>query len=175
MKTAAIFCSASYTINPKYNEIARQVVRLLCENGVRIVSGGTVKGTMGVVADEASKYNLGNIGILPRFMADVAHPNLSQLIWTESMSQRKDALVDIGKDYAIALPGGIGTMDELFSTFTLAKVKKYFGKVIAYNYNGFYDKLKDLLDFYVETEMLDKESRGLIYFPKNLEELSELL
>ena len=66
---------------------------------------------------------------------------------------------------AVALPGGIGTLDEVVETLTLAKLHKYDGKVLALNIGGFYDRFIDLLDFYVQTGMLDEESRGMIAFP----------
>ena len=174
-KSAVVYCSASYTIDPKYNDEARKVVRCLCEHGIAIVSGGTVKGTMGVVADEASKHTTGNIGVVPRFMADVVYPDLTELYWTESMSVRKEKMREEGKDYAIALPGGIGTFDEFFETYVLAKLNKYDGKVIAYNCYHYYDSLKVLLDSFVESGMLDEHSRSLVEFPETVEELEKLL
>ena len=174
-KGAIIFCSASYDIDPKYNDAAREVVACLCHNGYAILSGGTVKGTMGVVAAEAEKHGAENIGVLPRFMEDVVYPTLTQTYWTDTMAERKELLRKLGKDMVIALPGGIGTLDELFETFTLAKLGKYGGKVIAYNFEGFYDNLKALLDFYVQKGMLDARTRGMIEFPGNVAELEKLL
>lgn len=174
-KTAVIFCSASKIIDPKYNEEAKKVVRCLCSKGITIVSGGTTKGTMDVVAGEAAKYSNENIGIVPRFMADVLNPNLSRICWTETMSERKEKMRELGKDYAIALPGGIGTLDEFFETYVLAKLHLYSGKIIAYNYNGFYDSLKEMMDAYVEKGMLDSGSRALLHCPETIEELEELL
>ena len=120
-KRAVVFCSASYDINPKYNQAAREVVRAACLSGYGIVSGGTVKGTMGHVSDEAARCGAENIGVLPRFMKGLEHPALTDLIWTDKMSERKDAMRE-GTCLAIALPGGIGTMDELSETFCLAQM-----------------------------------------------------
>lgn len=174
-KTAVIFCSSSYTLDPKYNVEARNVVRCLCEKGIAVASGGTIKGTMGAVADEASKYSTGNIGIIPRFMSDVCFPNLSETYWTDSMSERKDKMREIGKDYAITLPGGIGTFDEFFETYVLAKLGKYEGKIIVYNCFGFFDNLKDLLDSFVKNQMLPPEVRELVFFPETVVELEKIL
>ena len=114
-KSALFFCSSS-DIDPKYIDAARRVVRATCLKGYTIVSGGATKGLMKVVADEAQACGAANIGVLPRFMEEFSHPNLTQLIWTDTMSQRKDLMRLYGSDIAVALPGGIGTLDELFET-----------------------------------------------------------
>lgn len=173
-KRAVIFCSASFEIDPKYNEAARQVVRAVCSHNYGIVSGGTTKGTMKVVSDEAAALGAEHIGVLPRFMEQYRYPALTELKWTDTMSERKEKMRE-GTCLAIALPGGIGTMDELFETFTLAKLGVYKGKVIALNYEGFYDKLKDFLDYLTSTGMLDGHTRQMISFPETVEELEKLL
>lgn len=173
-RKAVIYCSASNKIDPKYNQAARQVVRAACLHGYAIVSGGTVKGTMGVVCDEASRNGAEVICVIPRFMGGLEHPLATETIWTERMSERKDLMRE-GTDIAIALPGGIGTIDELIETLTLAKLGKYSGKVVAYNVDGFYDTLKAMLDHFVATGMLEAQDRALISFPETIEELESLL
>lgn len=172
---AVVFCSASDSIDPKFNDEARKVVRALHAHGYDVVSGGTTKGTMKVLVDEAVEIGASHIGIIPRFMEPFLHPDLTETVWTDTMAQRKELMREKGRDLAIALPGGIGTLDEFFETLTLAKLDRYHGRVMAYNYEGFYDKLKDLLDFYVESGMLDGRTRALVSFPENVDQLEELL
>lgn len=172
-KKVVIFCSASYTIDPKYNQAAREVVRAACLSGYDIVSGGTTKGTMGVVSEEALKCGARHKGIIPRFMKDVVFPELDEVVWTDTMSERKEKMRE-GTDMAIALPGGIGTMDELMETLVLAKLDIYKGKVVAFNIDGFYDPLKALLDKFVWTNMLEKKDEEKIMFPESVEELKKL-
>lgn len=129
---------------------------------------------MGVVCDEASRYGVGVIGVLPRFMAPLANPLLTECIWTDKMSERKDAMRE-GTCLAIALPGGIGTLDEFAETFCLAKMGIYTGRLIAFNLNGFYEPFRAQIDKYVETKMLDAASRDLVAFPETVEELEKLL
>ena len=169
-----IYCSASYDIDPKFNQAAREVARAACSLGYTIVSGGTVKGTMGVISDEIVKCGGRHVGVLPRFMEDVRYPGLDETVWTNTMAARKERMRE-GTSAAIALPGGIGTLDELVETLTLAKLDRYPGKVIALNLDGFFEPLKALLDHYVATGMLDSRSRGLIFFPETVGELVELL
>jgi len=173
-KALLVLCSSSYTIDPSFNDVAREVIRAAYKKGYSFVSGGAVKGTMGVVSEEANKLGAYHVGVIPRFMSQYQYPELSKVIFTETMAERKERMREEGYTMALALPGGIGTMDELFETFTLSKLGKYSGKVVAFNYNGYYDKLKDLLDYFVSMEMLDKQSRALIAFPESLDELTEL-
>ena len=129
---------------------------------------------MGVISEEIIKCGGRHIGIIPAFMKDLEYPDLTDLVVTETMSERK-TLMRKDTIAAIALPGGIGTLDELVETYVLAKLGKYSGKVIAMNVGGFYDPLESLLDHYVLTGMLDQQSRLLIDFPSSVEELAELL
>lgn len=169
-KRAVIFCSANYDIDPVYNQAAREVVRAACLHGYTIVSGGTVKGTMGVVSRAVEEFGGSHRGIVPRFMKDLVYPNLTETVWTDTMAERKEAMRE-GTSLAIALPGGIGTMDELMETLTLAKLKKYPGKVLALDVEGFYEPLKNFLDHLVETNMLYPVDRDLISFPSTVQEL----
>ena len=168
------FCSASKDIDPKFNQAAREVIRAACSLGYTIVSGGTVKGTMGVISDEVVKAGGYHRGVLPRFMESVRYPSLDETVWTGTMAERKEKMRE-GTVAAVALPGGVGTLDELIETLTLAKLDLYKGKIIALNLDGFYEPLKALLDHYVTTGMLDVPSRALISFPETVEELAELL
>lgn len=173
-KKAVVFCSATKDIDPRYHQAAREIVRAACLAGYDIVSGGVKKGTMDVVAHEASVCGVNVIGIVPTFMKGIEHPDLTEIRWTETMSQRKDAMRE-GTCLAIALPGGVGTLDELAETYCLAKMGIYKGRVIAFSPNGFYNPFKHQLDHCVKEGMLDKASRELISFPETVEELKSLL
>ena len=174
-KAALFFCSSNSDIDPRYIQAARDVVRATCLKGYAIVSGGASRGLMKVVADEACSCGALNIGVLPRFMEEFSHSDLTKLVWTDTMSQRKDLMRQYGPDVAVALPGGIGTLDELFETYTLAKLGKYPGKVVAFNCFGFYDPVKDLMEYYVREGMLDQATRELLHFPCTVEEFKALL
>lgn len=172
--TALFFCSANESIAPKYNEAARQAVRAASARGYRISSGGTVKGTMRVVSEEALACGAYTIGILPRFMEPLVYPGLTETVWTDTMSERKETMIK-GADVVVALPGGVGTMDELFETMVLIKLGKFAGRVAALNVDGFYDPLAALLDHFVATGMLLPEDRSILAMPRTVEELTALL
>lgn len=168
------YCSASYDIAPEFNQAAREAIRAACSLGFTIVSGGTVKGTMGEISDEVVKCGGRHVGVIPHFMDEYLYPSLDEVVWTDTMDERKEEMRK-GTCAAVALPGGIGTLDELIGTMTVAKLKRYSGTVIALNWNGFYNPLVTLLDHYVTTGMMDKDSRELIKFPSTIEEFTDLL
>lgn len=161
MKKIVFFCSASKDCPKEYNDSAAKVVAALCEKGYGIVSGGTCLGTMGVISNTVAGCGGYHKGVLPRFMKDVAFPGLSEVVWTETMSERKE---EMRRDTvaAIALPGGIGTLDELIETHVLVKLQKYHGRVIVLNIEGFFNPFLQLLDHYVATGMLTPEDRRLV-------------
>ena len=169
MDRIVIFCAASSKIDPKYNEAARELARGLHSKGYGLVSGGGKVGTMGAITDESVKCGGDHTAVLPKFMAGLENPGVTRVIWTDTMARRKEKMRE-GTVAAIALPGGIGTLDEVIETLTLAKLGRYPGKVVAFNFEGFYEPLKALLDHYVETGMLDRPSRRLISFPETLDD-----
>lgn len=171
---AVIFCSSYPGIDPLYNDCARRVVRVLAGHGYGIVSGGATKGTMKVVCDEAAALGISNEGAIPRFMAQYAHPSLDSLVWTDTMAERKEAM-RAGTSLAVALPGGIGTMDEFFETFTLAKLGKYSGRIVALNIGGYFDPLKALLEHMVDNGMLGRQELSPVAFPESVEEFENML
>ena len=174
MEKIAVFCSASSKIDEKYNVVAREFVRKATSRGYGIVTGGTVKGTMGVVSDELYKCGGYHLGVIPRFMEQYVYPDLSEVIWTDTMSERK-VLLRMDTSAVVALPGGIGTLDELIETFALIHLKQYFGKILVLDHEGFYEPLKALLQHYVETGMLCEETMARIRFAQTPDELLDML
>ena len=173
-KKIAVFCSASFEIDPKYNKVAREFVRAASLCGYGIVTGGTIKGTMGEISDELHSCGGYHLGVIPRFMKEYVYPDLSEVIWTDTMAERKTLLRE-GTCGVVALPGGVGTLDELIETVALVHLKQYFGKMYVLNYEGFYEPLKALLDHYVTTGMMPQATRDKIIFAETVELLLEKL
>lgn len=174
MKKIAVFCSASYNIDPGYNEVARDFVRKASQRGFGIVSGGTVKGTMGVISEEMKACGGYHLGVIPHFMKQYVFPDLSEVIWTDTMSERK-VLLREGTCAVVALPGGIGTLDELIETFALIHLKQYDGKIIVLDHEGFYAPLRSLLEHYVAKGMLSVETMSRLRFASTSDELLDFL
>lgn len=169
-KKIAVFCSASFTIDPKYNKVARDFVRAASLHGYGIVSGGTIKGTMGEISDELKGCGGHHIGVIPRFMKEYVYPDLSEVIWTETMAERKTLL---RKDTCavVALPGGVGTLDEVIETLALLHLKQYHGKIFVLNHDGFYEPLRQLLEHYVRTGMMTEATMSRMVFADTAEEV----
>lgn len=174
MKKIAVFCSASSNIDHEYNEVARSFVRAASLRGFGIVTGGTVKGTMGVISDEMHANGGYHLGVIPRFMEQYVYPDLSEVIWTDTMAERKTLLRD-GTCAVVALPGGVGTLDELIETLALIHLKQYDGKIMVLDHKGFYKPLKALLEHYVAESMLNVETMSKLSFAQTPEELLDLL
>lgn len=170
----AVFCSASFEIDPKYNKVAREFVRAASLRGYGIVSGGTIKGTMGEISDELRDCGGYHLGVIPRFMEQYVYPDLTEVIWTDTMAQRKTLLRE-GTCAVVALPGGIGTLDEVIETFALVHLKQYFGKIFILNHEGFYEPLRLLLRHYVNTKMMTEETMSKIIFAQTPDEILDAL
>lgn len=169
-KQVVIYCASSGTIDPKYNEAARQLVQGLHERGYDIVSGGGARGTMGAITGESVRLGGRHVAVLPAFMEGLEHPEVSEVVWTKTMAERKERMRE-DTVAAIALPGGIGTLEELMETHTLRKLNKYQGEVFALNLDGFYKPLKAVLDHFVETKMTERADIDLLHFPDTVEQL----
>jgi len=170
-RQAVIFCSASSAIDPKYNQAARELVRALHALGCTVVSGGGLRGTMGAITGESIRLGGRHIAVLPRFMQGLENPGIKEVVWTDTMAERKEKMRD-GSDAAIALPGGIGTLDEFIETHTLRKLNRYTGDLFILNLDGFFDPFLALLDHFVETGMLEPQDRALVQVARTPEELA---
>ena len=170
----AVFCSASFEIDPKYNKVAREFVRAASLCGYGIISGGTVKGTMGEISDELASIGGYHKGVIPRFMEQYVYPNLTEVVWTDTMAERK-LLLREGTCAVVALPGGIGTLDEIMDTFACSHLKQYDGEIFLLNYEGFYEPLRNLLQHYVDEKMLSQSAMDKVKFADTTEHLLEML
>lgn len=170
----AVFCSASFTVDPKFNSVTAEFARKAVAAGHVIVSGGTVKGTMGVLSDTLAACGGTHIGVIPGFMEQYVHPSMSEVIWTDTMALRKEKMRELA-DVVVALPGGIGTLDEFIETLTLKKLKRFDGEMYALDTDGFYGPFKALLEHYVATDMLEREVFDMVKFPATPDELLKML
>ncbi len=145
MKSIAVFCASSPKIPEFYFHAAREVARALAKAGYGIIYGGGATGLMGAVADEALKFNAVITGIIPRFMVDVEweHKDVEDMIHVETMHQRKELMVQRSSG-VLALPGGTGTLEELFEVMSLKKLGQYPHPIVVLNTNGFYNGILEI-------------------------------
>ena len=147
IKTITVYASASSRISPVYFEAAAELGKLLAKNSITCVNGGGIKGLMAAISD-AVLENGGNVcGVIPQFMYDNGwvHPAIQEIIITPDMHSRKQAMAD-RSDACIALPGGLGTLDELLEIITWKQLGIYKKPVVILNTAGYYDHLLAMLD-----------------------------
>jgi uncharacterized protein (TIGR00730 family) len=142
IKSVCVFCGSNYGLAPVYKEQATLLGRVLAEKGIELIYGGAHVGLMGAVADGALKAGGRVTGILPRFLEEkeLAHTGLSELILVDTMHQRK-TIMNERCDAVITLPGGFGTMDELFEMLTWSQLGLHNKPIGVLNVNGYYDHL----------------------------------
>jgi uncharacterized protein (TIGR00730 family) len=146
MKSVAIFCGSSSGSDDIYYSEAAMLGKILAQQKIQIVYGGAKVGLMGAVADGALKEGGLVIGVLPNFLKskEIAHTGLTDLILVESMHERKLKMHELS-DGIIALPGGFGTLEELFEMLTWSQLGLHKKPIGLLNVNGFYDALMQML------------------------------
>jgi hypothetical protein len=156
MKTICVFCGSSDDIHPDFKLAGRLMGRVLAENGLRLVYGGGRSGVMGVLADGALQAGGEVIGVILESMNTpaLAHPGLTRLDVAANMHERKARMHALA-DAFIALPGGLGTFDELFETLTWGQIGVHEKPVGLLNVRGYFDPLLALL--------LNAERQGFVF------------
>ncbi len=146
--------------------------KTLAQRNVRVIYGGSTAGLMGKVADAALENGGSVVGVIPDFLSklELMHPGLSEIHVVETMHQRKAKMVALSEGILV-LPGGYGTLDELFEVLAWSQLRIFNGPVGILNVNGFYDLLLAHLDRAREEQFLRSENRDLIRVDDNLEGL----
>jgi uncharacterized protein (TIGR00730 family) len=153
-----VYCASSNQSDPRFREAAFHLGELLAVAGHHIVYGGGSAGSMGAVADGALARGGEVTGILPRFMADLewGHPGLTHLELVSDMRERKHQLLT-GSDAVVALPGGCGTLEELFEAITLKRLGLYFNPIILLDTLGYWQPLDAFLHQVIEQRFMNPE------------------
>lgn len=173
-----IFGGASDAAADIYKEIAWQTGKMFAENGWGMVFGAGATGMMGAAADgfrSAEKHGE-LIGIIPRCFDQpgVWYTECSELIWTESMRERK-YLMEEKADAFLVFPGGVGTFEEFFEVITLKQIGQHKKPIILYNVNGYYEKVRHLFQQAVEQKFMTQEHLSLVLFAEKPEDIQQIL
>ena len=158
MKKICIFCGSSMGFDPIYKEKATELGRVLADHGCELLYGGGSVGLMKIVADVMMERHCKVTGTITQHLLDmrVGHPEIDELIVVETMAERKKILEDMADGF-IALPGGIGTMDEFFEAYVLSQLRVFDKPVALYNVNGYYDGLVDFIGHMAKEGFMRKE------------------
>jgi hypothetical protein len=157
-----VYCASSQKCDAEYLDAAERLGRHLARHQATLVYGGGGAGAMARLAEGALKEGGTAIGILPRFMQDLewGHKELTELHIVDNMRERKHRMLD-GADAVVALPGGCGTLEELFETITLKRLGRYLRPIILVNTRGFYDRVVDTLEHCIAEHFMDTRHRDI--------------
>ncbi len=176
IKNVAVFCASAEGLNPVYRSAAEALGRELAARGVGVIYGGGRAGLMGVVADAALAEGGHVVGVIPEVLVDleVAHHAVSELHVTSTMHTRK-ALIGERSDAFVILPGGFGTMEEMFEVLAWQTLKLHAKPIVLLNTAGFYDHLLAWLGHCVAEGLLRAENRGILLVAETVGQVFGLL
>ena len=176
MMKICIFCSANQQIDPDFFNMTEELGKWAAKNGHNIVFGGVNQGLMECVAKAAREHGCRTIGVVPMIVEKSGRTSeyVDERILCDNLSDRKQLMQDVS-DVFIALPGGIGTLDEVFTIAASATIGYHQKKVILYNMKGFWDTLISLLDDLQAKGMIRGDWRQYIKIANSLEELADLI
>lgn len=164
MKSVCVYCGSSIGSRPEYADAARLLGRTLAESGLALVYGGGKVGLMGTVADAVLAHGGTAIGIIPEALMqkEVGHVGLTELHVVRNMHERKQMMADRA-DAFIAMPGGVGTFEELFETFTWLQLGYHDKPVGLLNVAGFYDGMLGFLSHAVREGFMKQVHADMLH------------
>ena len=163
MNRIAVYCGSSSGDSSLFKLAATELGELIASRGMALVYGGARIGLMGAVADAALASGGEVIGVIPDALTldEVVHAGLTRLEVVGSMHERKARMLDLA-DAVVAMPGGLGTLDELFEALTWAQLRFHAKPIGMLNLNGYFDALLTFLDDSVSTGFLSERNRALL-------------
>jgi uncharacterized protein (TIGR00730 family) len=162
LKTICVFCSSSSKIDEVYFKATLELADLCIHHKIHVLYGGGAFGLMGALADRMIKKKGKISGIIPNFMLDLkwGHGDISEMIVVEDLRERKKRMID-NVDAVVALPGGVGTLEELLEVITLRQLGRFTKPIIIVNTHGFYDPLFRIFDQMIEKQFMRDIHRQL--------------
>jgi uncharacterized protein (TIGR00730 family) len=161
VKAVCVYCGSSFGTDPAYLEATQTLARTFAKQGIRIVYGGAAAGLMGALADATLEAGGEVVGVIPQQLVDreIAHKGLTELHVVATMHERKALMAQLS-DAFVALPGGIGTLEELIEIFTWSQLGLHNKPLGVLNVNGYYDRLGAFLDHAVEQGFQPAQQRA---------------
>lgn len=163
IRSICVFCGSKFGRRPSYQSAAVRLGELAAAAGLEIVYGGGHVGLMGTVADAAMKAGGRVTGFIPERLLEleVGHRDISELIVTKAMSDRKDRMIEHSDAFAI-LPGGLGTLDELFEVLTLRQLGYHDKPIVLLNIENYWDPLLALIERTVDEDFTGSDVSSMI-------------
>lgn len=172
IKALSVFCGSSLGNDIMYHSTALDLGKQLAAHSIELVYGGAKVGLMGAIADGALSMNGRVVGVIPEYLKnkELAHDGLTEMITVNSMHERKMIMYE-RSDGAIVLPGGFGTLDEMFELLTWGQMGLHTKPIAILNVGGFYDDLVIFLDGLVDKGFLRSIHRAMLLITEDLDEL----
>jgi uncharacterized protein (TIGR00730 family) len=172
MKRIVVYCGSAKGNDPVYTEVALTVARLMAEQQIGLVYGGGNIGLMGIMADEMLRLGGEVTGVIPQRLMDkeAGHLGITQLFIVNTMHERKAKMFELS-DACIALPGGVGTMEELFEAFTWSQLGFHQKPCGVLNIHGYYDALNRMMQHMVDSGFLLQQHKDQLLFDTDPAEL----
>lgn len=171
-----VYLGANEGNDPGLRKAVEELGTWIGNSGNALIYGGSKSGLMGAIADSVLQAGGEVIGVEPNFFieSELQHEDLTKLIVTKDMSERKNLMIALGEAF-IAFPGGTGTLEEIAEVMSKVSLKHMDAPCILYNLNGYYDHLKALLHHMIEKGLSSEERQEGIYFAENLGEIKGIL
>lgn len=172
LSTVAVYCSSSNKVRASYKTAAERLGELIAEGGVRLVYGDGGIGLMAAVAEGALRKGGEVVGVIPQFMVEQGwnNPRSTRTIITQTMHERKATICRMA-DAVVALPGGIGTFEELLECLTWKQLGLHTHPVVILNTEGYYDRLLDCIDYMTTEQMMRPIHRTMFRVVQQPEEV----
>lgn len=171
-----VFAGSSAGHDPQLAETVKQFGRMMAARNIGLVYGGGRTGLMGAIADGVIEGGGYTVGIIPKFLEniEIAHQGLSELVITDSMHERKSRMYDLA-DRFIVLPGGYGTMEEMFEVITWCQLKLMQKPITLFNYEEFWSPMLTMINLSSEAGFIRPYQLGLVDVRDNLDALADML
>ena len=163
IKSVCVFCGSQFGVNAKHKDAAAKVGRILSEEGLKLVYGGGRIGLMGIIADSVLESGGEVIGVIPKFLEEleIGNMNASSLIVTDDMHSRKQKMFERA-DAFLAMPGGLGTLEEIFEIITWKQLKLHSKPIIILNTDHYWSGLIKVIEDTISGGFTKSGSRELI-------------
>jgi len=168
----AVFCGSSSGNNIEYTNATKELGKFFVENNIEVVYGGGNVGLMGVIADSVMEHGGNVYGVIPEKLQEkeLAHKGITELHIVSNMHERKAMMADMA-DAFVVLPGGAGTLEEIFEVWTWAQLGFHNKPCAFFNVNGFYDKLFEMIEGMCDAKFLKQEYLDMLIKTDKQEEL----
>jgi len=176
MKSICVFCGSGLGTNPQFKKAAVELGKLMAERNIELIYGGAKIGLMGALADAVMQNSGVVTGVIPHFLAghEIAHDGITALHKVQSMHERKTRMAELSEGF-VALPGGYGTLEEIFEIITWAQLKLHAYPVAIINTDDYYKHLLAQLDHMVENGLLKAIYRDMLIVADTPEKALNLL